>query len=119
MAQQVVTAKEMSNEQLEDWNKLCEDWLQSSFRPGLRALHYNQDCVQCADIYFVIRFYVDHAGLVNRYEIVREEIDCRAKTPQQNDKLRETITAEFATWVFPPSLRDIIIEARMGVVTRC
>ena len=119
MEQEMITTEQMNTDQLLAWNTLFDSWLRDKFRASLKALHYKQDCIQCGDIYFVTRFYVDQTGHVSKYKIVREEIDCRGKTAQQNNELRKTITDSFGTWIFPPSLRNVIIEARMGAVTRC
>jgi hypothetical protein len=119
MEQEFITIEQMSPDQLKIWNPLFDLWLQDVFRPTLKALNYKQDCTQCGDIYFITRFYVDSEGRVSQYEIVREEIDCRNKTTQQNDEMRQALTYNFRNWTFPPALRNRIIEARMGEVTRC
>ncbi|HEY9206914.1 MAG TPA: hypothetical protein VIO58_13460 [Candidatus Methanoperedens sp.] len=115
----IITTELMDRNQLLEWNMMFDSWLRNKFRPGLRALHYKQNCIQCGDIYFIVRFYVDKEGHISKYKIVREEIDCNNKTVQQNNELRKTITNDFIEWIFPPSLRNIIIEARMGEVKRC
>jgi hypothetical protein len=119
MEQEIITTDLMNKDQLLAWNTLFDSWLRNEFRPSLKKLHYKQDCMQCGDIYFITRFYVDQEGHVSKYKIVREEIDCNNKTDQQNNELRETITNGFEAWIFPPSLKNMIIEARMGEVTRC
>ena len=115
----ITTTEQMNKDQLLAWNTLFDSWLCNKFRLSLRALHYKQNCIQCGDIYFVTRFYVDQEGHVSKYKIVREEIDCSSKTAQQNNELRKTITNGFVSLIFPPSLKNMTIEARMGEVTRC
>ena len=115
----IITTEQMNKDKLQAWNTLFDSWMRDTFRPILKALHYKQDCIQCGDIYFVTRFYIDQEGHVSKYKIVREEIDCSSKTAQQNNELRKMITSGFVAWIFPPSLKNMIIEARMGEVTRC
>jgi hypothetical protein len=119
MEQEMITTEDMNKDQLLVWNTLFDSWLHDKFHPSLKALHYKQDCMDCGDIYLVIRFHIDHEGNVRKYEIVREEIDCRSKTVEQNNQLRKMITGDFEAWTFPSPLRNLIIEARMGAVTRC
>lgn len=119
MEQEIITIERLSQAQSQAWRALFDSWLRDEFYPGLAALQYKQDCLQCGDIFFVTRFYVDRQGRVSQYEIVREEIDCRGKTTEQNDELRARITGGFGAWLFPPPLTGMIIEARMGQVTRC
>jgi hypothetical protein len=119
MDQSIITTEQMNEKQLLAWNVLFDSWLRDEFHPGLKALHYKQDCIQCGDIYFVTQFHVNQQGRVSKYKIVREEIDCREKTVEQNNDLKARTTNSFAAWRFPPSLRNAIVEARMGKVTRC
>jgi hypothetical protein len=119
MGAKVITTDEMNEQQALAWKSLFDSWLRDKFRPALKALDYKQDCIQCGDIYFVTQFHIDQKGQVSTFAIVHEEIDCHGKTAEQNDKLRKTITNDFKGWIFPASLRNLIIEARMGQVTRC
>jgi hypothetical protein len=119
MGQPIITTEQMSEQQLAAWNSLFDSWRRDEFWPGLETLNYKQDCVQCGDIYFVTRFHIDQQGQVSKYQIVREEIDCRGKTTRQNNELRKAITRSFSGWIFPPSLRNVVVEVRMGEVTRC
>ena len=119
MEPKIISTEHMNKEQSLAWGTLFDDWVRDEFRPTLKMLDYKQDCVQCGDIYFVTQFYVDQEGHVREFKIVREEIDCRSKTTRENDDLRERLTSSFAGLIFPPSLRGVIVEARMGEVTRC
>ncbi|MEK6337407.1 MAG: hypothetical protein AABM67_20990 [Acidobacteriota bacterium] len=119
MEPKIISTEHMNKEQLRDWSTLFDGWVRDEFRPTLKTLAYKQDCVQCGDIYFVTQFHVDQEGYVREFKIVREEIDCRSKTVPENDALREKLTSNFTGWIFPPSLRGVIVEARMGEVTRC
>jgi hypothetical protein len=115
----VIKIEQMTNDQLSAWNSLFNSWMQHKFFPQLKKLHYKQDCIDCGDIYFITRFNIDNKGLVTNYEIIREEIDCRNKTEQENNKLKKVLVQGFSSWIFPEILHDLIIEARMGFVTRC
>lgn len=119
MEGEIITIELMNKNQLLEWNTMFGSWLRERFRPILKALDYKQDCIQCGDIYFITRFYVDQEGHVSKFEIVREEIDCSSKTEQQNNELRKAIANGFGAWIFPPTLKNMIIEARMGEVKRC
>jgi hypothetical protein len=82
-------------------------------------LHYKQDCKQCSDIYFTTQLYIGPKGNVINYEIINRVIECDKKTKEQNLELEKAITKNFTTWVFPAVLSNCIIEARMGIVTKC
>src|SRR5260221_5111467 len=119
MKQKIIETDYMDAPRLAAWNKLFNVWVSDVFRPALRALDYKQDCIQCGDIYFVTRFFIDKDGHVKKYEIVREEIDCNDKTVKQNDELKASVSEGFGEWIFPAVLGNIVVEARMGEVTRC
>src|SRR4051812_37699981 len=77
MKQEVVRVEKMSKEQQAAWNSLFNAWQENVFLTQLKKLHYKQDCIDCADIYFVVRFSVNENGRLLNYNVIHREIDCR------------------------------------------
>ncbi|HEV8506479.1 MAG TPA: hypothetical protein VGQ53_13800 [Chitinophagaceae bacterium] len=117
--QDIITIGQMNIDQVAAWNTLQENWKKGTFYPLLKKLNYQQDCVQCGDIYFIVRFAIDKTGKVAEHLVVREEIDCRNKTAEQNNYLKDSLLQSFYSLIFPPEFHNVIIEMQIGRVTRC
>ena len=117
--QNILTIRQMNKDQVAAWDTLLDNWKKETFFPVLKKLNYKQDCIQCGDIYFIIRFIIDKNGRIAKHLLVREEIDCRNKTARENSYLKNSLFQSFHSLIFPPVLRNLTIEMQVGNVTRC
>ena len=106
---------ELTDDQRKAWSLIKEQWFRNDYREILKKFNLKMNCSDCEYVYITVRLHVDDSGRIVNFEIIKEHI-CRGGA---TEKLREAFLKYFKDIILPESLRDMIIEARLGTGLSC
>lgn len=115
----VLNLSQLNAKQLEDWKLFFDKWILGEFKRCLQTNNFKMDCIDCGSIYLDVQLTVDKNGKLSNLKIITEEIDCSEKSQEQIQKLSKCMLSYFEKNNYPESLKNIILETRLGKVTRC
>jgi len=97
------------------WNAIDADWMKNHYWACLDEFNLKMSCGRCDNIFIDVELHIDTEGRLESYEILKENICANKITPE----LEQSFLAYFKELTFPESLRNLIIEARLGTGLKC
>jgi hypothetical protein len=97
------------------WKAIDKDWMENQYWACLKKFNLKMSCAGCENIYIDVELHINAEGRLASYKILKENI-CSGKITSD---LEQAFLAYFKTLTFPESLRNLIIEARLGTGLKC
>jgi hypothetical protein len=108
-------AYDLTREQSQAWRTIEQEWLKTEYPKILLQQKLKMNCSGCENIYMDAIFTIDAQGRLKRYELVNSK-KCA-------DKFSKVLAARFTDWFFaaqfPPVLRELSFEVRLGTGLSC
>jgi hypothetical protein len=111
----VIEVHNLNQDQWHVWDSIDNYWLKNEFPLCLKNNKLKLSCSGCENIYLVVNFYIDNEGKLTKYDIVKEKVCGGTATAA----LKKCFLSYFQTLVFPPPLRNINIQVRLGNGLKC
>jgi hypothetical protein len=111
----IIETHNLNKEQWHLWDSIDNYWLKNEFPVCLKNNKLKLSCSGCESIYLVVNFYIDKEGKLTKYDIVKEKVCGKTATTA----LKKCFLSYFQTLVFPPHLRNINIQVRLGNGLKC
>lgn len=112
---QVLKSYELKGDSWKDWNKIYQDWMKNEYNKILKANKLKMTCSGCENIFLDVVLNVDSTGKMTFYKLVNSN-KCSEKFSK---KLEIQFMKSFFNLEFPPSLRNMYFEARLGTGLKC
>jgi len=110
-----ILSYELTGSAWTDWKAIDADWMKNHYWTCLEKLNLKMSCAHCENIYVDVELHINAEGRLESYKILKENICENKITPE----LEESFLAYFKELTFPESLRNLIIEARLGTGLKC
>jgi hypothetical protein len=111
----IMQSHDLNKEQWHVWDSIDNYWLKNEFPLCLKNNKLKLSCSGCESIYLVVNLYIDKEGKLTKYDIVKEKVCGNVASPA----LKKCFISYFQTLVFPPALRSINIQVRLGNGLKC
>lgn len=112
---QVLKSYELKGDSWKDWNKIYQDWMKNEYHKILKENKLKMNCSGCENIFLDIVLNIDSTGKMTFYKLVNSN-KCSEKFSK---KLEIRFMKSFFNLEFPPSLRNMYFEARLGTGLKC
>lgn len=114
-AVQVPKSYELKGDSWKDWNKIYENWMKNEYHKILKENKLKMTCSGCENIYLDVVLNIDSTGKMTFYKLV----DSKKCSEKFSKKLEIQFMKSFFNLKFPPSLRNMFFEARLGTGLKC
>lgn len=112
---QIPKSYELKGDSWTDWNKIYQDWMKNEYSKILKENKLKMYCSGCENIYLEVILNIDSTGKMTFYKLVNSKV-C---TDKFSKKLEIQFMKSFFNLEFPPSLRNMFFEARLGTGLKC
>ena len=112
---QVLKSYELIGDSWKDWNKIYQDWMKNEYHKILKENKLKMNCSGCENIFLDVVLNIDSTGKMTFYKLVNSN-KCSEKFSK---KLEIQFMKSFFNLEFPPSLRNMYFEARLGTGLKC
>lgn len=112
---QVLKSYELKGDSWKDWNKIYQDWMKNEYHKILKENKLKMNCSGCENIFLDVILNIDSTGKMTFYKLVNSN-KCSEKFSK---KLEIQFMKSFFNLEFPPSLRNMYFEARLGTGLKC
>lgn len=112
---QVLKSYELKGDSWTDWNKIYQNWMKNEYHKILKENKLKMNCSGCENIYLEVILNIDSTGKMTFYKLVNSK-KCAEKFSK---KLEIQFMKSFFNLEFPPSLRNMFFEARLGTGLKC
>ena len=112
---QVLKSYELKGDSWKDWNKIYQDWMKNEYHKILKENKLKMNCSGCENIFLDVVLNIDSTGKMTFYKLVNSN-KCSEKFSK---KLEIQFMKSFFNLEFPPSLRNMYFEARLGTGLKC
>ncbi|HLC82605.1 MAG TPA: hypothetical protein VJI69_02165 [Bacteroidia bacterium] len=112
---QVPKSYELKGDSWTDWNKIYQDWMKREYHKILKENKLKMNCSGCENIFLDVVLNIDSTGKMTFYKLVNSN-KCSEKFSK---KLEIQFMKSFFNLKFPPSLRNMYFEARLGTGLKC
>ena len=106
---------DLTGKQLAAWYSFDTTWRIHIFPSCLLENHLKQNCAHCENIFLIVRLKIDSTGKLISHEKVSGEM-CGQEI---SDKLVKCFLDFFYFLEFPPELRNVILEVKLGNSLKC
>jgi hypothetical protein len=106
---------ELKGEAWQLMNGIRSQWMKNEYRPLLRKYGLRMRCSSCEYVYLDVQLTIDGEGKVTGHKVVHEN---RCGKPF-TDAMRKDFLRSYLALTFPPELRKLVIETRLGTGLTC
>jgi hypothetical protein len=99
----------------EEFDKILEYWKTSKYHNCMAESRLKMSCSGCEYVYIIVRISIDRSGRISGYTKAGENV-CGQKAPE---KLERCFMEYLESITFPPCLRNMTIETRLGTGLKC
>jgi hypothetical protein len=110
-----ILSYELSGSAWAAWNAIDADWMKNHYWACLEKFSLKMSCARCENIYVDVELHINVEGKLESYKVLKENICENKITPE----LEQAFLEYFKKLIFPESLRNLIIEARLGTGLKC
>ncbi len=111
----ILKSYELKGDSWKDWNKIYDDWMKNEYHKILKENKLKMNCSECENIYLEVILNIDSTGKMTFYKL----INSKKCTEKFSKKLEIQFMKSFFNMEFPPSLRNMFFEARLGTGLKC
>jgi len=111
----VVKEHELEGRAWQLMNDIQAQWMKDEYRPLLRKHRLRMRCSSCEYVYLDVQLTIDAEGRVTAHEVVRENRCGKPFTAA----MRKDFLRSYLALTFPPELRNLVLEARLGTGLSC
>jgi len=97
------------------WQNIESVWYHNDYKKCLTENKLKLSCESCESIIMVVNFNIDSTGKISDYKIISDKMCNKRFTPQLKVRFLEF----FLNFIFPPELRSIMIQVRLGDSLKC
>jgi hypothetical protein len=110
-----ILSYELSGTAWTDWKAIDADWMKNHYWACLEKFNLKMSCGRCEDIFIDVELHINAEGRLDSYKILKENICEKKITPE----LEQSFLEYFKKLTFPESLRNLIIQTKLGTGLRC
>jgi hypothetical protein len=106
---------ELKGDRRKAFDEIHERWMRDRYPDCMKKFKLSMNCSHCEDIYIMVRITIDARGRIKEYVKIREDI-CGGKA---DERLERCFMESLESITFPRSLRNMVIETRLGTGLKC